>query len=255
VETDGRDKRSAPAIRSGSGGAAGRSEKAICASVDTGRVWWGEPTVTDDLFPDPADRLVLEPGCDRCPALVDCRNRIAWGTGPEDADVVVVGEAPGAGDPSRERWQGGNHTGMAYTTRHSGRRIRGLFDRLGYEPYYTNAVNCFPSNSKGSNREPTAEEKENCRAHLEAEVESVDPAVVVSTGKHATATLLAFEGRTVDAFLDRVLTPERLPTLDRWLLPILHPSYQDVWIARLGYDADGYERAVGEAVAALVGDS
>jgi uracil-DNA glycosylase len=96
--------------------------------------------VPDSLFPDRDTRLALEPGCDRCPALVACRNRIAWGVGPGNADLVVVGEAPGAGDPDAERWQGGNHTGMAYTTRHSGRRIRALFDRLGYEPYYTNAV-------------------------------------------------------------------------------------------------------------------
>ena len=210
--------------------------------------------MTDSPFPDPDTRLVLDPGCDRCPALVDCRNRIAWGTGPRDADVMVVGEAPGAGQPDAERWQGGNHTGMAYTTSHSGRRIRGLFDRLGYEPYYTNAVKCFPADGEGSNREPTEDEKRNCRGHLEAELETVDPTVVVSTGKHATATMLAFENRGLDGFLDRDLTPERLPTLDRWLLPILHPSYQDVWTARLGYEADEYERAIGETVASLVGE-
>jgi uracil-DNA glycosylase family 4 len=208
--------------------------------------------VSRDLFPDRDTRLVLDPGCDRCPALVNCRNRIAWGTGPKDADIVVVGEAPGAGDPAQERWQGGNYTGMAYTTRHSGGRVRGLFDRLGYEPYYTNAVKCFPADGEGSNREPTDEEKRNCRTHLEAELDSVDPTVVVTTGRHATEMVLAFEGREIGGFLDRVLEPERLPSADRWHLPILHPSYQDVWISRLGYDADEYERVIDETVASIV---
>lgn len=203
--------------------------------------------MTDDApFPDPDTRNALEPDCRRCPALVDSRSCISWGTGSADAAVMVVGEAPGAGNPDVDRWQGGNHTGMAYTTRYSGRRIRRLFARLGYEPYYTNAVKCFPEGDGGSNREPTAQERANCRRHLERELESVAPEVVVATGRHATATMLALEGRDLDGFLDRVLTPEPLPSLGVTLLPILHPSYQEVWIARLGYDRETYEAAIGE---------
>jgi uracil-DNA glycosylase family 4 len=211
-----------------------------------------EADVDDSTDPPfPSTRHVLEPDCRRCPALVDARTRISWGTGPLDADVVVVGEAPGAGDPGADRWQGGNHTGRAYTTRHSGRRIRGLFARLGYEPYYTNAVKCFPADDDGSNREPTAEERATCRPYLERELATVDPDVVVATGTHATATMLAVEGRELGGFVERVLTPERLPSLDVWLLPLLHPSYQDVWTARLGYDDGEYETAVGETLASL----
>jgi uracil-DNA glycosylase family 4 len=208
--------------------------------------------VPDSLFPDPEARTVVEPGCRRCPALAACRTEISWGTGPADAAVMVVGEAPGAGDRTAERWQGGNHTGMAYTTRHSGRRIRSLFARLGYDPYYTNAVKCFPGDGEGSNREPTARERANCRAHLERELDEVAPAVVVSTGKHATATMLAFEGRDLDGFVERVLAPERLPSLDASLLPIFHPSYQDVWIARQGYTPEEYEDEIGRRLASLV---
>ncbi|AUV83504.1 uracil-DNA glycosylase [Salinigranum rubrum] len=199
----------------------------------------------------PSSRNVLDPDCRRCPALVDSRTEISWGTGPTDADVVVVGEAPGAGDPSADRWQGGNHTGMAYTTRHSGRRIRGLFARLGYDPYYTNAVKCFPEEG-GTNREPTAEERSNCRSHLERELQQVDPSVVVTTGKHATTTVLALDGRVVESFLDRVLDPVRLSAYDVSVLPLLHPSYQEVWLSRLGYDLDEYEAAIGEALSSLV---
>ena len=98
-------------------------------------------------FPDPEDRNELAADCRRCPEPAAAREHISWGVGSLEATLFVVGEAPGAGDPGADRWQGGNHTGMAYTTRHSGRRIRDLFEGLGYDPddlYFTNAVKCFP---------------------------------------------------------------------------------------------------------------
>lgn len=197
-------------------------------------------------YPDPATRTVLEPNCDRCPALVKSRACISWGNGPPDADVVVVGEAPGAGDSDADPWAGGNHTGLAYTSQHSGRRIRDLFASLGLadRTYYTNAVKCFPSDEEGSNREPTADERTACRAHLEAELTSRDPTVVVPTGKHATQTLFAVEDRSLESFLDTVLVPQSCPTLGVTLVPLLHPSYQEVWLARLGYDEAEYRETL-----------
>jgi len=207
-------------------------------------------------FPDPDDRMPLAPDCRRCPALAAARNRISWGVGATDATLVIVGEAPGAGDPEADRWRGGNHTGMAYTSRHSGRRIRDRFESLGYAPgelYLTNAVKCFPPASDGdeaSNREPTAAERANCRPYLLAELDAVDPACVVATGRHATGSLLAATDRSLDGFLEAVLEPvetDRLPPV----LPVLHPSYREIWISRLGYDDAGYERAMGDALERL----
>ncbi|PSP79119.1 uracil-DNA glycosylase [Halobacteriales archaeon QS_1_68_20] len=197
-------------------------------------------------FPDPETRNVLLPGCARCPGLADCRERIAWGNGPADADVVVVGEAPAPGDPDADRWRGGNQTGMAYTSRHSGRRIRNLFADLGYDPYYTNAVKCFPQDPEDptTNREPTPAERRRCGAHLRTEIETVDPDVVVATGKHATESVARLAGRSVDGFLDSVVSPLACPELGATLLPILHPSYQEVWLARLGYDREEYRAAI-----------
>ncbi|QZY00605.1 uracil-DNA glycosylase [Halobaculum rubrum] len=192
--------------------------------------------------PDPEDRLVLDPGCSRCPALVESRTRISWGTGPRDASVLVVGEAPGAGDADAETWRGGNHTGCAYTSRHSGRRIRRLIRDLGYgdDCFLTNAAKCHPE----SDRDPTDEELANCRGHLETELDVVDPEVVVTTGKHATATLLAFEGIELDGFLDAVCEPIECPTLGVTCLPILHPSYREVWLSRLGLSPEEYRERI-----------
>ncbi|WP_135821879.1 uracil-DNA glycosylase [Halostella litorea] len=203
----------------------------------------------------PESRNVLDPGCDRCPALVDCRERISWGTGPLDATLAVVGEAPGAGDPDADRWRGGNWTGKAYTTRHSGRRVRALVADLGYagDCYFTNAVKCFPAADDGSNREPTAAERANCRDHLRTELAQVTPDAVLATGKHATQSLLAADGRALDGFVDSVLDPVGVESLGVDVLPLLHPSYQDVWLGRLGYDREGYVAAIREELAALVG--
>lgn len=203
-------------------------------------------------FPD--SPYVLEPGCARCPALVDSRERISWGNGSLDADLVVVGEAPGAGTPEAERWRGGNFTGMAYTARHSGRKIRELFCDLGYESgecYFTNAVKCFPEGADGSNREPTVEERTNCRPYLEREIKEVEPQAVVATGKHATVSLLETENRTIDGFLDSLLEPIALNGLGTILVPILHPSYQEVWLSRLGYTRASYLDAIDETLAAV----
>jgi uracil-DNA glycosylase family 4 len=196
--------------------------------------------------PPPEAALVLEPGCERCPALAAARDRIAWGNGPRDADVLVVGEAPAAGDPDAPDWPGGNRSGLAYTSRHSGRRIRSLLASLGLDDraFYTNAVKCVPPDGEGSNREPTDEERANCRTHLRAEVEAVEPTVALATGTHATTSLLAAEGRSLDGFVDHVLDPIDCPTLGVTVVPLLHPSYADVWRSRLGHDRASYREAL-----------
>ncbi|RQG94680.1 uracil-DNA glycosylase [Natrarchaeobius chitinivorans] len=207
-----------------------------------------ESTV-EPAFPD--SRHVLEAGCARCPALARHRECISWGTGSLEASVFVIGEAPGYGNPEADRWRGGNWTGKAYTSRHSGRRIRRMLERIGYDDaYYTNAVKCFPADpdDPSSNREPTPEERANCRPHLRSELETVDPEVVIATGKHATATVLAAEGRDLEGFLETVLEPIRCTELGVHLVPVVHPSYQDVWIGRLGYEPAEYLEAIGETL-------
>lgn len=207
----------------------------------------------------PTNRHVVESDCARCPALADSRECISWGTGPLDASVLVVGEAPGFGNPDADRWRGGNWTGKAYTSRHSGRRIREMVESVGYgdDAYFTNAVKCFPASEDEptTNREPTAEERSNCRSHLLTELETIDPIVVLATGKHATTTVLEAEGRELESFLDSVLEPVRCEALDVRLLPILHPSYQDVWIGRLGYEPEEYREAIGERLDELTDSS
>ena len=204
-------------------------------------------------FPKTAERNALAEDCQRCPALAESRTCISWGNGPLDADLVVVGEAPAEGDPEAEAWRGGNLTGMAYTSRRSGRKIRQVLADAGFghaDCYYTNAVKCHPP----GNRDPTDAELANCRPYLVEEVEAVEPVAVVTTGKHATKTVLALDDTALDGFLDSVLDPRQSEALGVPVVPLLHPSYQEVWLARLGYDREEYVDAIAETVAG-VGDT
>lgn len=211
--------------------------------------------MTDATYPDRDSRLVLAPSCSRCPSLVASREHIAWGNGPTDADILVVGEAPGAGTPGESTWKGGNWTGLAYTARHSGRIVRSLFADIGFGPdavFFTNAVKCFPSDADGSNREPTRNERETCFSHLQSELERIDPIVVVTTGRLPTETILAHEGIEVDRFTDIVLEPHACPHLDVHLLPVFHPAYQHVWIARTGTDYQTYTTKLADRLTSLL---
>ncbi|MGA9401594.1 uracil-DNA glycosylase family protein, partial [Haladaptatus sp.] len=116
----------------------------------------------------------------------------------------------------------------------------------------TNAVKCFPEGDDGSNREPRAEELANCFDHLRTEIERVDPSVVVTTGKHATKLLFDFESIRMNGFLERVLSPVECERLGVTVLPLLHPSYENVWRKRLGYDRPEYVAAIGSELSALV---
>ncbi|MFC7176777.1 uracil-DNA glycosylase [Halosegnis marinus] len=193
-------------------------------------------------YPEDGTHALAE-DCRRCPALCESRTRISWGNGPRDARVVVVGEAPAAGDPGADRWKGGNLTGAAYTSRASGRKVRALVADAGVGPaYYTNAVKCHPA----GNRDPTEEERTNCRPWLREEVATVAPDAILPTGKHATASVFALLGRDLDGFLDTVLAP--VDTEYGRVVPLLHPSYEEVWRSRLGHTRESYVAALAEAV-------
>ncbi|EFW93915.1 phage SPO1 DNA polymerase-related protein [Haladaptatus paucihalophilus DX253] len=110
--------------------------------------------------------------CTRCPALVECRSQIVNGVGPEDADVLFIGEAPGA----REDERGEPFVGRSGSVLDEKLRDRGLSRA---DVRITNCVRCRPP----ENRDPTTEELGNCREYLEREIELVDPDVIVTLGK------------------------------------------------------------------------
>ncbi|XVH30340.1 uracil-DNA glycosylase [Haloferacaceae archaeon DSL9] len=127
---------------------------------------------------DEADGLCVRE-CARCPALVDSRSRIVNGVGPTDADLVFLGEGPGANEDE----QGEPFVGRSGSVLDDALRDAGVGRA---DVRITNCVRCRPPD----NRDPTREELANCRGHLEAEFESLDPEVVVTLGKVPSQHLL-----------------------------------------------------------------
>ncbi|MFD1640369.1 uracil-DNA glycosylase [Halohasta litorea] len=117
--------------------------------------------------------------CERCPELVDSRSRIVNGVGPEDADLLFVGEGPG----KNEDEQGEPFVGRSGTVLDDALSEAGV---LREEVRITNCVRCRPP----ENRDPTKEELANCRGYLDSEIAAVEPVVVVTLGKVPSEHLL-----------------------------------------------------------------
>jgi DNA polymerase len=145
--------------------------------------------------------------CARCP-LAAGRTQVVFGVGDPHADLMFVGEGPGA----QEDLQGEPFVG----------RSGQLLDRLVAEEmglsrdrfYIANAVKCRPP----GNRDPQPDEIATCRPWLEAQVDLIEPAVVVTLGNFATKLLLdTTEGIT------RV-RGRAYPFRTGMLVPTFHPA-------------------------------
>jgi DNA polymerase len=117
--------------------------------------------------------------CEQCPDLVASRSQIVNGVGPDDAELVFVGEAPGANeDEAGEPFVGRSGSVLDAALRDAG------VDRADVR--ITNCVRCRPP----ENRDPTGDELANCRGYLESELAAIAPALVVTLGKVPSEHLL-----------------------------------------------------------------
>jgi len=127
---------------------------------------------------EPAPDHVVD-ACRRCPELVESRSRIVNGMGPDGADLLFIGEAPG----EQEDAEGAPFVGRSGDILDEVLRDHGL---ARSDVRITNCVKCRPPD----NRDPTDTELANCRSYLEAEIAAVDPTVVITLGKVPTEHLL-----------------------------------------------------------------
>ncbi|HIQ00697.1 MAG TPA: uracil-DNA glycosylase [Anaerolineales bacterium] len=174
----------------------------------------------------------IPPTCHRCPALAANRSRVVPGYGPAPARVMFVGEAPG--------YRGADVTGVPFTRDRSGRRLQALLIRLGLsleaDPaverprlrgcYLTNLVRCNPPD----NRRPTRAEIGACLPYLLAELERVQPRILVPVGLLAAQVLLKhLLGRPAGRMRELHARPIRIepgtcPGPPEVILPLRHPS-------------------------------
>ena len=116
--------------------------------------------------------------CTRC-ELHKSRSRIVFGVGPEDAELMFVGEAPG----EEEDRQGIPFVGRA------GQLLTKIITAMKYsrqEVYIANVNKCRPPN----NRDPRPEEVAACEPFLVQQIQVIKPKVIVALGKWAAQTLL-----------------------------------------------------------------
>ncbi len=145
--------------------------------------------------------------CTRCP-LASGRTQVVFGVGDATADLMFVGEAPG----QQEDLEGEPFVGR------SGR----FLDRLVAEEmgltrdrcYIANVVKCRPP----GNRDPHPDEIASCRTYLEAQIDLIDPAVVVTLGNFAAKLLL----HTTDGITK--LRGRAYPYRRGVLVPTFHPA-------------------------------
>ncbi|MCW3013563.1 MAG: uracil-DNA glycosylase [Solirubrobacterales bacterium] len=149
--------------------------------------------------------------CTRCPKLAATRTQVVFGSGPPDADLMFVGEAPGA----TEDRDGIPFVGAA------GRLLDKLLAEIGLtrdDVAVVNILKCRPPD----NRNPLAGEIENCQEYLFGQLELMQPTVVCTLGNFATRLLRgSTEGITkVHGHPEvRVIGPRAVR-----LYPLFHPA-------------------------------
>jgi len=190
--------------------------------------------------------------CRKCPRLVRWREQVArvkrkayqdqqyWGLpvpgfGDPEAQVFVVGLAPGA--------HGSNRTGRQFTGDASGNFLYPALARAGFANkgraisredglilknlFITACARCAPPENK-----PTAGELVNCQPFLERELEIINPKVIVCLGRTAYERILKIFSNAglVNKFLHGASYP--LPN-GTWVVCSYHPSQQNTLTGRL----------------------
>jgi uracil-DNA glycosylase len=115
--------------------------------------------------------------CTKCPNLVAFRHTVVFGVGNPKAELMFVGEAPGAD----EDLQGEPFVGRA------GELLTKIIQTMGYQRsdvYIANVLKCRPDIPPGSpgNRQPTATEMETCLPYLRQQIELIRPKIMVALG-------------------------------------------------------------------------
>ena len=146
--------------------------------------------------------------CTRCKLHTLGRRQIVFGVGNPDADLMFVGEAPGAD----EDVQGEPFVGRA------GQLLTKIIEAIGLareDVYIANVIKCRPP----GNRNPEPDEVDQCEPFLFRQIEIIKPKVIVALGKFAAQTLL----RTLDP-ISR-LRGRVYDYRGAKLIPTFHPAY------------------------------
>jgi uracil-DNA glycosylase family 4 len=164
--------------------------------------------------PSRRDRLVElyheASDCRRCP-LAATRTQVVFGSGNADADLMFVGEAPGAEE---------DRQGLPFVGR-AGALLSELLGEIGMtreDVFINNVLMCRPP----GNRDPQPDEIESCSPYLETRIELIQPKVVATLGNFATKLLTG--SRTGITKVRGTPQVHVLGGRAVYLMPLLHPA-------------------------------
>jgi uracil-DNA glycosylase len=146
--------------------------------------------------------------CTRCKLHTMGRRQIVFGVGNPSADLMFVGEAPGAD----EDIQGIPFVGKA------GQKLTQIIQAIDLERdevYIANVIKCRPP----GNRNPEPDEVETCESFLFQQIDRIQPKVIVALGKFAAQSLLKTDD-PISRLRGRIYTYRGAK-----LIPTFHPAY------------------------------
>ncbi|MDF1564975.1 MAG: uracil-DNA glycosylase [Deltaproteobacteria bacterium] len=146
--------------------------------------------------------------CERC-GLHAGRRNLVFGVGNPAADLVFVGEGPGAEEDRR---------GEPFVGR-AGELLTKMIEAMGYsreQVYICNVVKCRPP----GNRDPEPAEVAACEPFLKEQLAALQPKVIVGLGRFAVQSLLGDYQARITRVRGRWATYAGVP-----LMPTLHPAY------------------------------
>ena len=145
--------------------------------------------------------------CQRC-KLAPSRTNLVYGVGNPDADLVFVGEAPGADEDA----QGEPFVGKA------GQLLTKMIEAMGYsraDVYICNVLKCRPP----GNRNPEPDEVASCEPFLKRQLAAIRPRMIVALGKFAAQCLLR-DDTPISRLRGNFRSYEGIQ-----LMPTFHPAY------------------------------
>jgi uracil-DNA glycosylase len=152
--------------------------------------------------------------CLKCPHLVKSRKNVVFGVGDIHAQLMFVGEAPGADEDA----QGEPFVGAA------GQLLTRIIKTMGLSRdtvYIANILKCRPDTpgQSAGNRKPTGDEMKTCLPYLLEQIDLIRPKVLVALGATAIEGLLG-AGGSIGKLRGKFQTFRDIP-----LMPTFHPAY------------------------------
>ena len=153
--------------------------------------------------------------CTQCPQLVTTRKSVVFGVGNPNAQLLFVGEAPGA-DEDR---QGEPFVGAA------GQLLTKIITAMGQTRqtvYIANVLKCRPDMppGKSGNRKPHAAEMATCLPYLIEQIQLIQPKVIVALGGTAVEGLFGMSDARITRMRGQWMDFQGTP-----VMPTFHPSY------------------------------